>query len=77
MFGRATITLGIGRHSSFSLFLFPAVVTTSLLLYVDSCSSEEQPSTQSVKLYLLVVREMTSELFITVVLNSVISRKFS
>ena len=75
----------------FSLFLFPAVVT-SLLLHLNSCPSEVQPLTHSIKFYLLMVKGMTSERlisvrssvgtefeesFITVVLNSVISRKFS
>jgi len=39
-------------------------------------SNDMLPSTHSVKCYLLMVKEM-SKLFITVVLNSVISRKFS
>ena len=51
MFGRATIRLGIGPHSS--LFLFPAVVTSLLLRH---------PSSHSLKFYLLMVKRMTSRI---------------
>jgi len=49
----------------FSLFLFPAVIT-SPLLHLNSYPSKVQPSTHSVKFYLLMVKGMTSELLISV-----------
>jgi len=45
--------------------LFPAVIT-SLLLHLNSCPSEVQPSTLSIKFYLLMVKGMMSELLISV-----------